>query len=68
MVKKEKIYTIIIGTDPLTLGIMPAPTKMIAIDVVAVAFWSNAVATIPTVRAENGFASKKPITLPPWIA
>jgi hypothetical protein len=38
LVKKEKIYTIIIGTDPLTLGIMPAPTKMIAIDVVAVAF------------------------------
>ena len=46
---------IIIGTALFTSGIIPAPTIITAIDVVAVAFCIKAVSKIPIDRAAKGF-------------
>jgi hypothetical protein len=59
---------IIIGIADCTSGIMPAPTILTAIDVVAVAFCIMAVNTIPIAKAANGFAKINLITGPALIA
>ncbi|RMZ96996.1 hypothetical protein BpHYR1_003626 [Brachionus plicatilis] len=55
---------IIMGTALLTDGIMPAPTMVTTIEVVAVAFCIIAVAIIPMASDPKGFCSKKLTALP----